>query len=681
MIGIDSGRGDHDGQAELASSLEEGPVFLFYDPNDIPPASGKYIGFISHFIAGYYNSSSDGVDSMGILADGTEVTKLCEEASKILAAEPVVLGVDVRAEENLVIVGDIHGQFNDLLHSVLGVQLGRRPFSGSRRVPPHRCSLNSVKYCDFSNPIYKRDGETFFPDMEKGGRKATFERNLRNATKTTVTSELYSGGFDSDGCGWSTNPGPSTSSPVVIGDVDKVVKFLFLGDYVDRGPCSVEVILLLLALKVEYPNHIFLLRGNHEEAQTSRMYGFLHECRAKFSFMCSRYDKVCDKHSSHPFCNDSHNASQHRYVHEQYSTNRQDMSSNGSAPSSTSCRGIRSHASALRGGAPCSGDHATKIWLCFNTMFCWLPLAAVVRCGTGYVFCMHGGLSPHTRRIESLQHLHRRAYGLQHNTTTEREWQDSNSPDSSTYSSPQPSPCVVDGSPHRSRGDKKDRVTRIIDGLLWSDPSDDVVGFLRSQRGHGYSFGADVIEAFLEGNYGHPYEPTIHNPFPFSEPSNVSVDFPMVVPRFHFLVRAHQCVMNGYRWSCGDKALTIFSAPNYCGANNMGAVAILRGDMHSVAKESAKDTISLEFKVYESFMSKRTSVPPVSGRGGATLLVPCVNGDTTSRLSQVSKCECMSRDEARPPLSNIKHLSTNFIRNPILEDFFEYDDNYEDYKQ
>lgn len=53
--------------------------------------------------------------------------------------------------------------------------------------------------------------------------------------------------------------------------------FLFLGDYVDRGINSIEVITLLLTMMCKFPNNFFLLRGNHEFANVNRQYGFHEE--------------------------------------------------------------------------------------------------------------------------------------------------------------------------------------------------------------------------------------------------------------------------------------------------------------------------------------------------------------------------------------------------------------------
>ena len=59
-------------------------------------------------------------------------------------------------------------------------------------------------------------------------------------------------------------------------------RYIFMGDFVDRGFNSVETFQLLMCLKLRYPGHITLLRGNHESQAITRIYGFFDEIKRRY---------------------------------------------------------------------------------------------------------------------------------------------------------------------------------------------------------------------------------------------------------------------------------------------------------------------------------------------------------------------------------------------------------------
>ena len=58
--------------------------------------------------------------------------------------------------------------------------------------------------------------------------------------------------------------------------------FIFNGDMVDRGRYGFEILMSLLAIKLEDPSAIHILRGNHETVDMYRYYGFCDEILWKY---------------------------------------------------------------------------------------------------------------------------------------------------------------------------------------------------------------------------------------------------------------------------------------------------------------------------------------------------------------------------------------------------------------
>ena len=83
---------------------------------------------------------------------------------------------------------------------------------------------------------------------------------------------------------------------------DEKMHVVFLGDYVDRGPKQIETLEGVIDLLTTYPDRVTVLRGNHEDEEVNRMYGFYEEAITKLGERL--YEKIKEFYASLPIAAD-----------------------------------------------------------------------------------------------------------------------------------------------------------------------------------------------------------------------------------------------------------------------------------------------------------------------------------------------------------------------------------------
>lgn len=135
----------------------------------------------------------------------------------------------------------------------------------------------------------------------------------------------------------------------------------------------------------------------------------------------------------------------------------------------------------------CKRRHSIKLWKTFTDVFNCLPCGAII---DDKILCVHGGISPELTDLKQLGNIVR--------------------------------PTDVPD-------------TGLLCDIIWSDPDKEIDGWGENDRGVSFTFGEDIVNAFL-----HKHD-------------------------LDLICRAHQVVEDGYEFFARRQLVTLFSAPNYCG--------------------------------------------------------------------------------------------------------------------
>ncbi len=189
-----------------------------------------------------------------------------------------------------------------------------------------------------------------------------------------------------------------------------------------------------------------------------------------------------------------------------------------------------------------------SVFTAINDLFDYLPLAAIIE---DQILCLHGGIGANVNKISDIECI-QRPLEVVHEATNKNQ--------------------------------------QVVMDILWSDPTDndDELGIQpnlqRDSNNYGniVKYGPDVVKKFLHNN-------------------NLSL-----------IIRAHECVLDGFERFAGGAVITLFSATDYCRRhNNAGAMFIIKNNFEMVPHLIfPPDGGNKHWIDDESSLKKRPPTPP-----------------------------------------------------------------------
>ena len=164
-------------------------------------------------------------------------------------------------------------------------------------------------------------------------------------------------------------------------------------------------------------------------------------------------------------------------------------------------------------------ENDDSLFALINNFFEYLPFAAIIE---DKILCVHGGIGSNVKKLSDIEDI-KRPFEVVHEAQT--------------------------------------RDQKLVMDLLWSDPTDNDEEFgiqPNLQRdsnnlGHIVKYGPDIVKKFLKDN-------------------NLS-----------YIIRGHECVLDGFERFAGGLLLTVFSATDYCGRHgNAGAMIVINQHMQMI---------------------------------------------------------------------------------------------------